>query len=220
MKLWMKILMWAGLGGGIGFFAGFQVGQRSERKNREREQQEYDEERELEDRMERSREDLHEYMDQYLGKADTDEEEPEMPMEEPEIPDYTGEKDADTIQAVPRIHPTMLAPEIVTEEEYYENRWGYEEERLIFYQMDEVLYNVTTQSIIENPDNVIGVGTLFEFGGDPKHPLDKLFVINEIFGTRFRIDLLDEAFCDAVEGNTAPETEEDEEKEDDFWGDV
>ena len=140
-------------------------------------------------------------------------EDPEMPMDLPTIDD-------DEPHVVPQLHPTQLLPKIVSEEEYYRNPWEFEEEKLIFYELDEVVYNCTTQSIVEYPDNVLGVGTLLEFHIPPNEPpKEVIFVINEIFGTRFRIDSIDAAFCDEVDGTIHPE-DDPPEGEDDYWNDV
>ena len=66
---------------------------------------------------------------------------------------------------IPQLHPEHLIPEIIGEEEYNLNIWHYDLENLIFYEMDEVLYNETTQSIIENPEDVTERRTMGEIGG-------------------------------------------------------
>lgn len=195
MKPWMKILMWFGLGAGIGFFAGQQVGRnQAEKEEFQDEQQATYEQTEISD-----------IIDEYLGAQDKEiEEEPEMPTPE-EI----------TIDAdIPQLHPEHLVPEIIGEEEYNANIWQYDLENLIFYEMDEVLYDETTQSIIESPDHVIGIGTLFEFGGDPNNPVDTIYVKNDTYGTLFRIDRVDAAFCDAVDGTCGPEDDDEDYSED------
>ena len=86
-----------------------------------------------------------------------------------------------------------------------------------------MLYNERTQSVIEDPDQVIGIGTLFGFGGDPNNPVNTLYVKNDTFGTLFRIDRIDAAFCDITDGVYPPEKddpEEEEDPDDDFWNDV
>lgn len=141
----------------------------------------------------------------------TDDEDPEMPMEEPIVPPPPM-VDAD----IPQPHMTHFDPEIVSEEEYF-NNGDLDEERLIFYELDEVLYNTTTQSVINEEDypNCIGYGTLGEFRANPTQPVkDTVFVVNRTAGTRFRIDRMEEAFADAVDGNCPPE------EDDDFWEDV
>lgn len=224
MKPWMKYVLWFFIGGGIGFFAGQQVGL----KQKEKETKMSSAMEEIGRAAERAEKAMDEFRDaaeavrEYAGLAEdaealsepaTDEEDPEMPMEEPVI----DEED------IPQLHPEDLKPEIINEDEFNINYWHYDLENLLFYSMDEVLYNERTQSVIENPDQVIGIGTLFGFGGDPNNPVHTLYVKNDTFGTLFRIDWLDAAFCDAVEGLCPPEDDDPEEEDftgDDYWNDV
>lgn len=227
MKPWMKILMWLGIGFGIGFFSGEQVGQAIERKRNE----EPDQQEDIQETYSQSavKNILNEYsgeennkdissiegIEAILGQTSTDAEVDdafEMPTEEDlKIPD------------IPQLHPTQLVPELITEDEYYTNPWGYDKETMIFYEIDDVLYNESVQDIEQNPDDVVGIGTLFEFGGDPNNPIDTIYVKNETAGTLYRIDRLDEAYIDAVAGMAGP-TDEDEPNDktesDDFWDDV
>ena len=109
----------------------------------------------------------------------------------------------------------------MTEEEY-DSRGDLEEKVLIYYEGDEVLYCVEDQKPIGEDEQpcLIGIGTLEGFRVGPGAPKDELFVINETYG-RFKIYRMDDAFTDAVDGNCAPE-DDDEDVSDDFWdnGDV
>ena len=247
LKPWMKILMWAGVGAVIGYFAGERIGhKRGVRETQEiidRRLDEIDEEEILEaneadnalneyrgDR-DYSREDYDHLQTveginkilQERGIQPATEEEAEMPTNVPQLED-------DDPRVVPQLHPTQILPKIVSEEEYYQNPWEFEEEKLLFYELDEVLYNTSTQSIVEYPDNVLGVGTLFEFHVGPGPAKDTIYVINEIFGTRFRVDRIDDAFQDCVDGGVHPEDDdpepvepngEDPDREkDEYWDDV
>lgn len=222
MKPWMKVLMWFGLGAGIGFFAGMQYGQNKQ----EREMPEEEPERVPEAYTEAIRDyggdtdgdscwinidcnnnDTFTTLDEILRKPATDEE-PEMPKVEELAIDQDD---------VPQLHPQHEVPEIIGEEEFNRNIWHYDIENLLFYEMDEVLYNETTQSIVEYPDAVIGHGTLFEFGGDPNNPVYTIYVKNDTYGTIFRIESIDAAFCDSVDGTCGPSEDDDD---DDFWNDV
>ena len=236
MKTWAKILMWFGLGCGVGFFAGERIGAVHERKRLDKERYVFHELKPVGTVNYQQVEEYRKAVADYRGDT-FDENNPEligvdygsgddipqMPTyEEIEIPnvlegDQYVEDHADAIATVPAdvppIHPQVFVPQIVTEEEFYRNEWGYEECHMTFYEIDEVLYDDQTQSIVENPDDVIGVGTLFGFGGDPNNPIESLFVINETFGTRYRIDRLDEAFCDAVDGSCAPDEDDDDDED-------
>ena len=204
MKPWVKVLMYLGFGTVIGYFIGDRVGYKRGIKEM------CGGEEACVPEPDTVTIDIAESaMDTYRGTPDPVEEEDDdtvvtMPEEELAI-------DAD----IPQLHPTHLAPEIIGEEEYNLNIWGYDLENLIFYEMDEVLYNETTQSIIENPDDVIGIGTLFEFGGDPNNPVETIYVKNDTFGVLFRIDRLDAAYIDAVAGMAGP-MEDDPYDPDDF----
>lgn len=221
MKPWMKYALWCFICGGFGVFIGDRIGYRRAMKEKAepiKEINSADDDEELTELYEQERKfmnALHEYAAN-LDKPDetASEEDPEMPMEEPVI----DEED------IPQLHPEDLKPEIINEDEFNINYWHYDLENLLFYSMDEVLYNERTQSVIENPDQVVGIGTLFGFGGDPNNPTTTLYVKNDTFGTLYRIDWLDAAFCDAVEGLCPPEDDPPEEEEDftqdDFWDDV
>lgn len=202
MKTWMKILMWFGLGGGIGFFAGYQVGAKVQKKEDETEQaQEW--------KQEQPDITVEEALDAYRGeenaeelpKADTDDE--EMPEEPPRI------GDEEIIEDIPQLHPQHLIPKRISEDEYYENPNGYEQARLIFYDLDEVVYNPETRSKVKNPEEIVGLATLK--GLDKNHPL--IFVSNSTIETVFRIEWLDAAYEDEILGANAPEYAEDEEED-------
>lgn len=231
MKPWMKYALWFFIGGGIGFFAGLNRGLKGADEAFEAGRQFEKSESQLKEVCEKEKEALkalreyaavNEAASKALDEPATDEkplftmnydEDPEMPMEEPVI----DEED------IPQLHPEDLKPEIINEDEFNINYWHYDLENLLFYSMDEVLYNERTQSVIENPDQVVGIGTLFGFGGDPNNPIHTLYVKNDTFGTLFRIDWLDAAFCDAVEGLCPPEDDDPEEEDftkDDYWDDV
>ena len=149
-----------------------------------------------------------EEIDMVLRKPATDEEDiPEMVTAE-ELEQMQETLDDDRGANIRQLHPTHILPEIVSEEEFYQNLWEYEEEKLLWYEGDEVLYNATTQSIIEQPENVIGEGTLYEFRAGVGEPKDTIYVINEIYGTRFRIDRLDGFFNEEVDRNIHPDDDD------------
>lgn len=203
MKNWMKILMWLGLGGGIGFFAGYQTGAKGKREAYEEGREDgYYEHKEEHDRyimdFDRASKEL---LAEYAGKdtdgdaADIcqDDEDAEMPEEEPEIGDEAE------IEEIPQLHPQHLIPVQITEEEYYENPWHYDQEGLIFYEMDEVLFNKDTREALttkDDQDQVVGIGMLFNFYLKDGESLDAIFVKNDTMGTIFRIDRMDAAYMD------------------------
>ena len=213
MKEWMKVLMWLGLGTAFGYFIGDQVGYRRGTKEAVPAEKEEETVQECQEELTRV---VDEELGTYRGTPDIQEEDADDEAVK------TPERELAIDEDIPQLHPTHIAPEIIGEEEYNLNIWHYDLENLIFYEMDEVLYNETTQAIIENPDDVIGIGTLFEFGGDPNNPTEVIYVKNETYGVLFRIDKVDAAFCDAVDGSCGPEEDDDEEDfaEGDYWGGI
>ena len=231
MKPWMKIAVWFLLGGGIGFFGGWQLGCRKGAEIEEEESEACDEEEE-----ERYTRNFVIPMDRYRGgDCDGDEttvihnpkpaklpdnqwpdewfedhgEDPEMPVEEPVIGDE--ESDEDEISEIRQLHPEDIQPHVLTEAEWEQNDKGYELKDLVFYAIDEVVYDPEAEEIVLDPDGLLGVGTLFGFGGDPNNPVEELYVENDTMGTLYRIKYLDAAFCDAVDGACPPSEEDDTE---------
>ena len=217
MKPWMKIMMWIGLGGGIGFFAGYQIGTKGKREA-------YDEGREdgyseYKDEHNRYIWDFDraakEVLAEYAGK-DTDgdavdicqdDEDAEMPEEEPEIGDEAE------IEEIPELHAQHMIPERISEEEYYENPWNYEQESLTYFEEDKVLYNNDTRAAIhdsDGQDQVIGIGMLLNFRQKDGEVLDAIFVRNDTMGVIFRIDRVEAAYDDEMSGADSPEYEKED----------
>ena len=212
MKTWMKILMWFGLGGGIGFFAGYQVGARVQ-KTEDEESQESDMnitafKPVAQDALEVYRggdTDGDKFLiNPWIGTA-TDEDD-EMPEEEPRI------GDEEDIEDIPQLHPQDLVPSIITEQEYYQNEWNYDQESLVYYGRDNVLFDIDTQSVISDPTQVIGLATLM--GLNAVH--ETLFVRNETTSTLFRIDWTEDAFDMRNAGDILPDEENDDFTEEDL----
>lgn len=225
MKPWMKILMWFGLGAGIGFFAGEQVGEGIAKKRlkstTEKISNELDNMNSAIQNATDALKNYHETIGYYRTGHVSDEEAAEV-EEDPESPDVDQNDDwvNDTLEidgeeqpeVIIPLHPSHVIPRIVTEEEYDRNEWGYEEERLIFYEGDEVLYNTATQKIIENPDNTVGIGTIpFAFRNGPDEVLDVVYVVNQLYGARFRIERVEGCYDDYLDGQAQDEVEEDDE---------
>lgn len=160
-----------------------------------------------------------------------EEEDAEMPMEEPVVPEPENEGVRVESRSeeypegsitygvikgpgdIPQFHPTYEIPRIVTEEEY-DSYGDLDEKVLIYYEGDDVLYCVEDQKPIGEDEQpcLIGIGTLQGFRVGPGEPKDELFVVNETYG-RFKILRMDDAFADAVDGTCAPDDD------DDFWND-
>lgn len=229
MKTWMKVLTWLGLGGGIGFFAGYQVG--TERGNKRLENIQMSEWAAYEGGYNQALRDEHivkhdetwedarrafeEYRAQNGLLQDEGEtvepDEPEMPEEIPVIGDEAE------IEDIPELHPQHMIPERITEEEYYANPWGYDQEQLMYYEGDRVLFNKDTRSAItskDDMDQVIGIGMIFSFYQKDGEVLDAIFVRNDTMGVIFRIDRLED--CYDPENNTEYENEEEDDTEEDL----
>ena len=222
MKAWAKILMWFGLGAGVGFFAGQQFGYNKAKKedegviNEAYAQGHKDGYNYLADLSEVKPVPVTEAIEMYRGEDEPDtiidgpvepngEEEDsddEEWLEEPMMPDETDFH-------IPQQHPTQMSAELVTEEEY-DNRGDLDEEHLLYFEGDEVLFNTRTNTILTDDEvpNAIGHGTLMEFRAGPGDPKETIYVINEVLGTRFRIERMDDSFCDAVEGSCPPDEDE------------
>ena len=214
LKPWMKIAMWLGLGGGVGFFAGYQLGQRNKGKA---ERMAYESGKS--DGFYECACDSGEYLEAFekvrkeyegLTENEPQPEDPEMPKEPPVIGD---EEDIEE-PPIPQLHPQHMIPVQITEEEYFDNPWSYDKEELIFYEMDEVLYNITTRQAYTAKDDIdqaIGIGMTFQFYLKDGEVLDAIFVKNDTMGVIFRIDRLDASYEDEVVGVNAPDYEEDDE---------
>lgn len=217
MKTWMKILMWAGLGGGIGFFAGYQVGNKRNENAQMDERPAYEEgyNQALRDsgliKPEETWEDIKKEMEDYRG-GDSDgdavtvisDDDPPMVEEPPVI------GDEEDIEEIPELHPQHLIPEQITEEEYYDNPWGYDQEQLVYYELDEVLFNKDTRKALkkkDDQDQAVGIGMLFNFYLKDGETLDAIFVKNDTMGVVFRIDRMEAAYTDEMD---IPEYEEDD----------
>ncbi|MBP5462434.1 MAG: hypothetical protein J6Y20_09940 [Lachnospiraceae bacterium] len=210
MKTWMKVLMWFGLGGGIGFFAGYQVGAKVQKKEDEADIPQ-------ESEPEKVVEAIHTYLGREDGDVDGDhflvnpfrtatDEDDEMPEEEPRI------GDEEEIEDIPQLHPQDLVPNIISEEAYYQNEWDFEQNSLVYYAGDNVLFNVDTQSVVNHPNEVIGLGMLM--GLDADH--ETLFIKNDTISVLFRIDWSDGSYDDRRAGDILPDEENDDFTEEDL----
>ena len=232
MKDWMKALIWLGLGFGIGGFGGVQIGRRMEQKANKK----Y-----LQERAEESRRYLDQAMATYRGE-DTDgdtsvdlpketeewynmEVKPSEPREEKSVMDYSLEhmiKEMDAKQIrypqvnfnVPQLHPEDMTGEPITEEEFNRNDYGFDIRDLVFYGMDEKVYDETKDEIIERPEQLLGVG--WDVGmGDPRNPVQIAYFQNKTLGEIYRVDYVDAAYCDIYSGAHPEEYDDDDYEADD-----
>ena len=194
MKTWMKILFWFGLGGSIGYFAGVTFNDRkrdAELKDCCKEcrnncdncdlmgvWKEIEEER----KAEQTAEDIR---NEYFGKEkkDTPEEEPEMPMEPPEIGDDEEIANAGRI-------------EIISEQEFYTNSGGFPQEEMIWYREDQVLWNKDTRTKMTKEDIQKSIGKEVLGMIDNNQNSEAAFIKNNLIPALFRIDVFDAAFSE------------------------
>ena len=217
MKTWMKVLMWVGLGGALGFFTGLTVGRNTKIPDEEDESEEarnwnsysdgyWDGYEAREEEGAKAKKAISEYEGnsqsyEVVVEEPATDEVPEMPMDEPVIDDLDED--------IPEAHPQDFVPKIISENEYYENPWQDDQQRLIFYEMDEVLFNPEDKAKWTSrtaQDRLLGVGTLFGFQKDE----DTIYVRNETLGVIFRVDRVDAAYDDIVSGADAPDYVEDD----------
>lgn len=235
MKSWIKALLWLGLGTGLGFFIGQQVGfkqgyERCEEQvdtNEKPEPIDISKYRDTGYAYDKAKDALTDYRGDYDGDKNlySDKEIREMIMRGDHViyspttqveddPDMPTEEDIAIDPDIPQLHPTHMEPEIIGPEEFNANIWRYDIRPLIFYSGDEVLYDESNEEVITEPENLIGIGTLHGFGGDPNNPVETLYVKSDTWGTLFRIDRVEGIFADEVDGIVHPEDDEPEDDDD------
>lgn len=221
MKPWMRILVWFGLGGGIGFFAGWQAGALQERKaadeeterlikrNRELAAQvrgdiQKAEKTEMPEMLNADR--VKEIIQREYG-ADTDgdesfvdpfdEDEPEMPMEEPEFDDPLEDEE----EEIPQLHPEDLLPHPITEDEFNRNSKDYEICHLLYYADDDVIFDPDREEQWTHPDQLLGIGWMALFGGRPGQETYEIYIENDTMGCLYKVTRIDDSFHDLYEEN-------------------
>lgn len=214
MRPWIKALLWAAVGGGIGFFGGLSLGSRNRKSSTcdsydrgytdgYRDCQKETETSETTRKEKRTFEDIRSIQLEYLNDLDADI--PDMDMTEPII----DEKEEPG--KIRELHPEDLLPHPITEDEFNRNEKDYDIEDLEFYALDEVLYEPLHEEIIQEPDQLLGIGALYAMPGHPKNPVKEIFIENDTMGTLYHVVYIDGAFMDMVDGLCAPEDDEGEE---------
>lgn len=204
MKFWAKALIWFGLGGGIGFFAGYGLGTRSKAR---RSLSEAEDEEEYVEEPEGPSEAVERAFTTYRGDEDGDKDLPDGWENDPLTLDEVDE--VGTVPAdIPQLHPQDMEPRPISKEEF-NDEFGYEpdyERKLLsYYEGDEVLYDEERAEIIEVPDEVLGIGALLGFGGDPNNPAESIYIQNDTMGTLYEVDLVHGAFYGEVETPESPD---------------
>ena len=119
------------------------------------------------------------------------------------------------IEDIPELHPQHMTQRQVTEEYFYNNPNNFDQEDLLYYEGDGTLYNKDTRKAIDKKDEideVLGIGMLTNFhmkGAD----LETIFVENPTMGMLFRIDRVEDAFGDILNGAVTEEIDEEDDTE-------
>lgn len=211
MKFWAKALIWFGLGGGIGFFAGYGLGTRSKARGGP---SEADDEEEYTEEPEGPSEAVERAFTAYRGDTDGDKDLPDgwendaLTIDDVEDVLVREQTTEEVPADIPQLHPQDMEPRPISKEEF-NDEFGYEpdyERKLLsYYEGDEVLYDEEKAEIIEVPDEVLGIGALLGFGGDPNNPAESIYIQNDTMGTLYEVDLVHGAFYGEVETPEAPD---------------
>ena len=231
MKMWMKVLVWLGLGGGIGFFAGYGIGYSKGQKDTMNEADRMVDEAEKKawllmqkPNMKKEDEaidvhvvhpdmnDISEMMGKYFPQDEDKEEEDED--ENFDIPDDDELFEADTDDEeeesgedtdedeIPQFHPEDIRPVPVTEDEYNRNEKDYDLVELDYYFGDDVLFDPGREEIWTNGYQLLGIGWSTIFGKNKP----EIWIRNDTMETYYKITRHNENFHDLYD-------EEDEEEE-------
>ena len=217
MKMWMKALVWLGLGGGIGFFAGYQVGCRKAEKDLQDIQELVDRINSNQDEMDllinkhkaEMAEMRHQFEDaldaqrEYLGGKDDEiisegqvemdlEEDPEEDVmaEVPEMPEDILPEEAEEIQP---FHPEDLRPFAITAAEYRQNPHGYDLIELDYYTEDCVIFDPLREEKWTHPEQLLGLGWKAMFISTGK-PVREAYVQNDTMENLYKITRIDDSF--------------------------
>lgn len=224
MKLWMKALVWLGLGGGIGFFAGYQVGYN---KNKITMEQTYDEivsaceekiRKEYEAEIGKAnaeirkiRKQAQEALDaqrEYLGGKDDEViDDAEMPMEPPEMPDdpfHEEEDDEEEEEAfgdtdgdeIQQFHPEDLLPVPISAAEYLQGMDGYGQMELDYYTEDCVIFDPNHEEKWTHPEQLLGYGWKALFiSQDGRNRIREAYIRNDSMAELYKITRIDDSFA-------------------------
>lgn len=216
MKFWVKALIWFGFGGGIGFFAGYQLGARS--KARE-DAGDIPEEKYAEG-TESASEAIERAFTIYRGDDTVIDSLPDgwendaLPIDDVETVPAREQTSEEVPADIPQLHPESMEPCPITQEEFERNELFYEQKILYWYEEDEVLYDEERQEIIPVPEDLLGYGALYGFGGDPNNPVETIYIRNETMGTLYQVELVHGSFYGSVVGTETPDEVDWEDEED------
>ena len=215
MKPVLRALVWLGLGGGIGFFAGWQFGEKRAMKDidesceqaREESREDFEDRlRKIEKEFEEERDSIraqyeaavdavrsYKGMDEEIGTATVivEEDPPEMPMDEPEMPvDPLGDD-----EAIQQLHPEDILPYRITKDEYLENEKNYDLIDLDYYTEDRVIFDPRAEEKWTHPEQLLGIGWNLHFiSGHGQPRITEIYIQNDTMETLYRITRIDDSF--------------------------
>ena len=126
---------------------------------------------------------------------------PEMPMEEPEMPDdsFLDEEDGDEEEEVEQPHPEDFRPYMISESEFRQNADGYSIENLDYYTDDDVVFDPKREEKWTHPEQLLGIGWKAGFIGPKGIPTTDAYIRNDTMGTLYRVSRIDDSFAELYE---------------------
>lgn len=120
-------------------------------------------------------------------RGEDPDEDPEMPMEEPKMPDdplaEDPEEDPRDSEEIPQLHPEDLLPHPISEDEFNRNEKGYDISALRYYAEDDAVYDPEYDDFMPNPEQLLGIGWFALFGPN----VDHIYIENDSMGTIYSV---------------------------------
>ena len=124
----------------------------------------------------------------------TDDEEniPEMPLDEPVMPDIPKLEELDEEgcvelppeeNPVPQLHPQDMVPHPITEDEFNQNAKDYDICLLTYYAEEDVVYDPEYDDAMANPDGLLGIGWFAAFSPTQ----DTIYIENDTMETLYKV---------------------------------
>ena len=115
---------------------------------------------------------------------------PEMPMDEPEMPvDPLGDD-----EEIQQLHPEDLRPYGITRAEFVKNEKGYDQVDLDYYTDDCVIFDPRNEEKWTHPEQLLGIGWKARFISTKDHPVREVYIQNDTMETLYRITRIDDSF--------------------------
>lgn len=128
------------------------------------------------------------------------EEEPEMPMDEPKMPDDVLDEDEDEEEEIPQLHPQDILPHAVSKSEFLQNEGNYDVVDLDYYTDDDVIFDPKAEEKWTHPEQLLGIGwkTLF-ISAKGLRDVVEIYIQNDTMETLYRITRIDDSFAELYE---------------------